>query len=78
MAHDLSTISNKAIEARLTQLDRWPMNYADAIDNDPRCGCEADGEGAACVWDDVEALGAELTRREESEIECAFRPTEKD
>jgi hypothetical protein len=34
----------------------WPTSIPDAIDNDPRCGCAEDGEGAKCWWDDTQVL----------------------
>lgn len=46
-------VSARAITARYTRLTNWPLNYADAIDHDPRCGCGGD---TPCWWDDAALL----------------------
>jgi len=47
-----------AIEARMDRLDTWPLNYADAVTGDPRCGCDPD-----CELDNVTTLELEWSQR---------------
>lgn len=72
MTHDLSGYTLPQIEERIRRLDSWPLDYEDAIDNDPRCGCGEDGEGGKCAWDQVGVLNLEALARV-SEIEAAVK-----
>lgn len=56
--HDLELMPTAAIEARMDRLDTWPLNYADAVTGDPRCGCDPD-----CELDNVTTLELEWSQR---------------
>lgn len=51
---DVSVLPEQAIAARIAELDGWPASYADALNRDPRCGCEA--PDSTCEWDSPSAL----------------------
>lgn len=56
MGDNPELVSAEDINARYTRMMEWPTSIPDAIDNDPRCGCAEDGEGAKCWWDDTQVL----------------------
>lgn len=38
----IESMTDAELQARIELLEGWPKDYADAIDNDPRCGCDPD------------------------------------
>lgn len=53
---DPHTVSLIDLDDRIVELENWPRSLGDALSRDPRCGCEEDGEGARCDWDDINTL----------------------
>lgn len=61
--YDPASVSLSMLDARIERLSSWPLDIRDAYYHDPRCGCEEDGEGAKCDWDDVNVLEHEIAVR---------------
>ncbi|MFF2388919.1 hypothetical protein [Agromyces sp. NPDC058104] len=48
---DPESVPLRTLEDRMAQIAAGPSSYSD-----PRCGCEEDGAGAKCDWDDLATL----------------------
>lgn len=56
MTHrDPYTLTMAELESRIETILEWPRTYGDALDNDPRCGCDPE-----CPYDDVMELDRAL------------------
>jgi len=50
---NLATLGKTELDKRIRVMEAWPTDYADALDNDPRCGCDPE-----CPFDHVDDLEA--------------------
>lgn len=59
MTHDLSKYTAMTLVLRFQEIQRGPLSAYEA--RGFNCGCDED-----CAWDSLDAIEAELTRRDEA------------
>ena len=59
----LTEVTSAHLQSRAYVLATWPRTLAEAMSDDPRCGCAEDGSGVVCQWDDYEGILVELESR---------------
>jgi hypothetical protein len=71
---DLADLTDDELEARRDRLDEWPTSTDDALNHDPRCGCDPD-----CDYDSIAAIESEMLRRyrADPERDAAFEEADR-